>query len=673
MLTQRPAIVGRIDSMRVRELLPMVPAAALTAFWILSSFFWGAYFPSAWYPAAIVVVVVCPLLLAAGWRLPVGGTMVALALLGAFMAWTALSILWAGAGGHALEATNKLLLAFASAFVFAITPWSERRAALLLGMFAVGICAACVATLVSASLAANPASDFIEQRFAEPLGYAGASSAFAALAVWPALALAARRPTPSWLRAAMFAVAVVQIDLMFLPQSRGAAIGLVLSAFAFVAIGPHRAWAFLRLLVAATIAIVSVGPILDVYTAASDGSSVGGALDHAMATIGITAIVALAAGYALVRLESHLPVMPGRATARRLRLPALGAIVAAAAVLAIAFGGSLTHEASQRWDKFKAGEVSESNSHLISLGDPERYEYWRVAVQLAGEAPLNGVGAGNFQDEYTIHRNRQKDSRYAHNIWLETLSETGIVGLLLLLGGLGGAVVAVGRARRSLPPGTALLAAGAVATSVYVFVHASFDWVDQFPAILGPAMAFLMLAGRLALPPPPGPPRRLGAGLVIGTVLVGIALIALVPAYLSTRYVEQAEGEWPRDAGAAYADLDRAAYLNPLSSQPELSRGAIAVARGEYRRAKAAFQESIEREDNWYPHFELATIAAGEGHRQAALAQIGAARRLNPTAYLVRDTMARLRRRATVNPARAREQIRSESELRFYHLRQPRR
>ena len=54
------------------DILAILPAAAATAFWALSSLFYGAYFPSAWYPATVIAVILCPLLLAAGWRLPVG-------------------------------------------------------------------------------------------------------------------------------------------------------------------------------------------------------------------------------------------------------------------------------------------------------------------------------------------------------------------------------------------------------------------------------------------------------------------------------------------------------------------------------------------------------------------------------------------------------------------------
>ncbi len=654
------------------DLLPLLPAGAIAAFWVASCLFFGAYFPSAWYPAAIVIVAICPILLAAGWRLPVGGTRLALALLGAFMVWTAASILWADAGGHALEATNKLLLAFATAFVFALTPWTERRALWMLSLFVGGFAVASATTLASAALASNPSGRFISGRFSEPLGYAGAAAAFTALAVWPALALSARRSSPAWLRAAMFAIAAAQLDLTFLPQARGAAIGLALSAPVFVAFAPSRGWAILRLLGAGAILALTVGPVLDVYTAANEGGSVTAALDDAVTAVALAAAGALALGLALNWLEGRRPALVEPSAARRIRAPALVLGVLAVAVGAAAYGGTVSDEVSQRWADFKHGQVSsDSSSHLASFGDPERYDYWRVALKVTGESPLDGIGAGNYQDAYTIHRHDEKHSRYAHSVWLRVLSETGVIGLLLLVGGLLAAVVAVARRRRRLSATSQLLAAGAVAASAYVFLHASVDWIEEFPAILGPALALLFMASRLAEPVPKGRPRRQAATLVAGLLLAGVALVSLVPAYTSLRFVERAESEWPADADTAYTDLDRAAYLNPLSSQPELTRGQIALARGEQARARSAFEEAIGREDNWYPHFELATIASKQGRRDEALAQMRTALRLDSVDTLVRENLTELERGTKLSPSTVDEEIRTETRERFYHLNHP--
>jgi hypothetical protein len=655
-----------------RESLPLLPAAALVLFWAVSALFAGAYFPSSWYPAAIVVVILCPIQLAAGYRLPIGGTRVALCLLGTLAAWTFLTILWAEAPGHGLEASGKLLLAFASAFVFALTPWTERRAVAILGLFAVGYTTGSVVNLLGAAIAHDPSGNFIEQRFSEPLGYAGGAAAFAAIAVWPAMALSALRTIPVGLRVVFFAFAVVQADIAFMPQARGAVVGLVVGAIVFFCFASPRSWALARILLGAAIVAITLGPILDVYTATNNGGSVTSALDDSVTAILVAAVLAGALGLGLAWLEGRVPTMPGSETAQRLALPGLGAVVVVLVILGLAFSGRLSNYVSEHWDTFKSGSISEEDvSHLTSLNDPERYEYWRVAVDLTGENPLGGVGAGNWQDRYTIDRKTEKASRYAHNVWLETMSQTGIIGLLLLIGGIGAAVFTVAAARPRAPDPERLLCAGALAATFYVLAHASLDWVDQYPAILGPALAFMMLAARLATPVPRRPPRNQGGALLIAMVLSGMTLIALVPAYLAVRYVEHAESIWPADPTAAYKDLDRAAWLDPLSSQAELTRGQIAVARAEYGRARHAFSAAISREDSWYPHYQLATIAAGEKRHREALVQLRAAYRLDSADDLMHFSLERLHRGEPLNPAIARELIARESARRFFHLHQP--
>jgi O-Antigen ligase len=657
-----------------RESLPVLPAVALVLFWALSALFNGAYFPASWYPAAIVIVIICPIQLAAGYRLPVGGTRIALGLFGGLVAWTFLTILWAEAGGHALEASDKLLLAFASAFVFALTPWNERRTVAVLGLFALGYTTGSVVTLVGAAIAHDPGGNFIEQRFSEPLGYAGAAAAFAAIAVWPALALSALRTLPTWARAVFFAFAVVQADIAFMPQARGAVVGLVVGAVVFFCFASPRSWALVRILLGAAIVAVTLGPILDVYTATNNGGSVTAALDDSVTAILIAALLAAAVGLGLAWLEARSPTVPGSDTAQRLALPGLGIAVVVLVVIGLVFNGRISNYVSDHWDTFKSGSISEEDvSHLTSLNDPERYEYWRVAVDLTGDNPVGGVGAGNYQDRYTVDRKTEKASRYAHDIWFETMSETGIIGLLLLIGGIGAVVFTVAAARPRAPDPERLLCAGALAATFYVLTHASLDWVDQYPAILGPALAFLLLAARLVTPVPRGRSRHQGGALLISMVIAGLALVALVPTYLSVRYVERAESAWPADPAAAYKDLDRAAWLDPLSSQAELTRGQIAIARAEYQRARQAFAAAISREDSWYPHYQLATIASGEKRHREALAQMRAAYRLDSADDLMHFSLQRLNRGEPLNPAIAQELIARESARRFYHLHQPNR
>lgn len=524
-------------------------------------------------------------------------------------------------------------------------------------------------TLLLAAFGSEPANSFSEARFAEPLGYAGGSAAYAAMAVWPAMALAARGAWPAWLRGAMFAVAAVQADLAFLPQARGAAVGLVLSIPFFVFFSSSRAWSATRVIVLAATVTLSVGPILDVSTAANNGTSIATALQDAALGIAITAAVAFLLGLLLVLGEARRPVYPGSVTTRRYRGPIL---VAGAVVLAIAVAiswGRASSEVSQRWSDFKAGRTSsESSGHLTQLGDPERYDYWRVAVKVTGESPLHGNGAGNFQDAYTVDRHEEKHSKYAHEIWLRFSSETGIIGVLLFAGFFLAAFTAVGRRRGRMSPSEQLLTAGLLAATAYFLIHASVDWIDEFPALLGPALAFPLLAGRLAEPAPSGPPRRQAAGLFAGLFVAGLALAALVPAYLSLRFLERAKAEAPANARAAYSDLDRAAYLNPLSADADVAHGRIALFRREYQEARAAFERAIEREEDWYPHFVLATIASHEGAQRQAVAQMKAALALDPVDDGVKEALARLRRGAVLDPIEAQEQLESETSERFFRL-----
>lgn len=651
-----------------RDSLPVLPAVGLVLFWALSAFFSGAYFPSAWYPAAIIVVVICPLQLAAGFRLPIGGGRLALGLLLGFVAWTALSITWADAQGHALEATNQLLLALASAFVFALTPWTERRATAVMGLFSVAFMVASVVTLLSATYGAFPAGSFSEGRFSEPLGYAGASTAFAAMAVWPALAISSRTAVPAWVRGAFFAVAVVQADLAFLPQARGGAVGLAVSAAFFAFFARPRAWAMARILLAAAAVALSVEPILHASTVANDGGAIKPALESAVLGLAIVTAVSVAIGWLLAIAERRAPEFPGTRQARQVRVPlAIGAGVVVVILLAV-FGGRASNSIKDHWDEFKAGKVSESGSHLTEVGDPERYDYWRVGVKVTGENPLAGVGAGNYQDVYTVDRHEEKHSKYAHEIWLRFSSETGLIGVGLFIAFLVVGYFAVWRRRRSVSAGVASLCAGLLAATAYFLVHASVDWIDQFPALLGPALAFVFVATRLSDPPPARAQRHHAVTMVGGIVLTGLALVALVPAYLSVRFVDRAEHEWPTDPARAYSSLDRAGYLNPLSADPDLTEGDIAVARGEERRARAAFESAVSKEDSWYPHFMLASLASQAGERKRAVAQMVRAKELDPLDEGVIVGLRQLRHGKRLEAASALSGLEAESAERFYHL-----
>src|SRR5439155_354013 len=205
------------------------------------------------------------------------------------------------------------------------------------------------------------------------------------------------------------------------------------------------------------------------------------------------------------------------------------ALLGALLGLAAARGGSLPHYVSHQWRVFKARPVNTgeraSYTRLGTLTSDKRYDYWRVALDAFGDHPLAGVGAGNFERVYTLRRDYPKHSRSAHDIWMRSLSETGVVGTALLAGTVLAALAGLLSLRRRLDDERRLLVAACVAVGAYFVGHGSFDWLELVPAVAVPGVALPFLALTLSgAPPPPAIRRR---GLLSGAA-VAVSLAALV-------------------------------------------------------------------------------------------------------------------------------------------------
>ena len=153
---------------------------------------------------------------------------------------------------------------------------------------------------------------------------------------------------------------------------------------------------------------------------------------------------------------------------------------------------------------------SPSGSRLTSGLGSNRYDFYRVALNEFVAHPLVGIGADNFQQQYLVHGRSDETPHYPHSVELRTLAQTGLVGALLALVGLGAALLAGVRAalasiaRRADPLGGAV-AAAALGGFAYWLVHGSVDWFWEFAGLGAPAFALLGLAcalGRSRRPPP---------------------------------------------------------------------------------------------------------------------------------------------------------------------------
>jgi O-antigen ligase len=57
-----------------------------------------------------------------------------------------------------------------------------------------------------------------------------------------------------------------------------------------------------------------------------------------------------------------------------------------------------------------------------------RIEYWKLGIKMFLSNPIIGVGAGNYPERYWDFGGWEKQWRVAHNMYIEALSELGILG-----------------------------------------------------------------------------------------------------------------------------------------------------------------------------------------------------------------------------------------------------
>jgi O-Antigen ligase len=284
---------------------------------------------------------------------------------------------------------------------------------------------------------------------------------------------------------------------------------------------------------------------------------------------------------------------------------------------------------SRQWNGFSHPEETFSTqSHFVDVGS-SRYDFWRVSLDAFLAHPIGGLGEDNFGDYYLRHRRTAEEPSSTHSLELRLLAQTGVVGFVLLSAFL---ICALGlgiRARRRGDPLSASVAGIALLPVVVWLIHGSIDWFWEMPALSGPALGFLGVAG--ALRPRPAqdtvavdaPVRRRSArrsAAVVGGVaaLVGGVIVLGMP-YLSVREVSLGSDIAARNPQAALADFATASSLNPLSSVPGRLAGVVALHAGEYAVARRRFEQSIQREPGgWFSWLGAGLAASAMGQRKSA-------------------------------------------------------
>ena len=653
---------GRLDAA-----FPFVPAFTLIAVWVWWVPHDGGYFPRSWYPAGLLAAGLLLCLAVARPRASFARSpaMLPLALLAAWTAWNAISLLWSPAPGAGREATNELLTVVVMGAVMAATPWTGRSVLAALGVWAAGIAVLGAVDLTTFALEARPEDRLLEGRYLGPTGYANATAAVGAMAFWPLLALSARPATPAPLRVAALPAAVVVLLWALLPQSRGTMLAGAAVLPLFLALSPNRVRSATRLIVVGGALLLCVPGLFEVYTAAREQRPVGGIVDSAVTRVAAAAVLALLAALALLAIErvvrpSSRAVAAGR---RAARVAAVVALVVGIAALA-ATEGRIRESLSDRWETFSSDASVENTQTGPRVGQvvaDKRYDYWTVSVDAFRERPLAGVGSAGFEPRYTAEKRYEKHSRYAHDIWLRSLSETGVIGLALLVGMLIAGLAGLVRGRIRGPAEAHAAIAATAALSTAFFLQCSLDWLEELPGLLAPAVGLPLAALRASAGDRERAPRRRGTAPAIALALV--AVVAFVPPYLAVRHIERGDDLRASAPPAAVAAYERAAGADPLSLVPHLRIGFLGVQTGDPALARRGFRDALDVQETWVAHFELGLLDAQAGRFGPAAARLRRAAELNASDPLVTDALAAVEDGERLDPREVNAQVLSQQVL----------
>jgi tetratricopeptide (TPR) repeat protein len=254
--------------------------------------------------------------------------------------------------------------------------------------------------------------------------------------------------------------------------------------------------------------------------------------------------------------------------------------------------------------------------------------------------PLSGIGPDTFQFYWAQHAPTTEPARNGHSLYLQTLAETGVVGLALIAGFflvlLGTGVRRTLDARVRTRVRTTL--AAATAALLAFCVAAGYDWLWQLPAV--PLVALLLGAAILASRKPASRAsresrldrRRATALRGLAAIAAICAIIAIAIPYGATVAIRSSQADV--GAGRLSAALGAAATaqrLEPYAATPRLQRALILERAGELREAQAAIAQATAREPTssgiWLAR---ARIDAESGRESAAAADYRRAHALNP-------------------------------------------
>ena len=515
---ERPSVTER-----VARLDPVVLPVLLAALTIYLGFDSGGYFAGTqgWTTAVLLLIVALRVVFLG--RPPTGLTAPALGAglaLAGFALWTLASGTWSHAPYRALIEFDRVLLYGSVLALFA----TARRPELTLVAIPVALAGA-VAVLCGAGVFVRTMPDVwpfhlptAGPRMDWPISYENGLGLLAALGIIFSLHVASWRGRGRLVRVLAAAGMPLLAAALLLTFSRGGIAVAVAGVVVYALLDRSRG---LVIAVAACVVPVAVAAMAaygaELLAGKHSRSAAAIAQGHDLALTIVAACAGAAAlMLALMPLEARLPrLQPTPRVKRATR------IVAVVAVLGTAFAVVATGTASRLVD---GSQGSATRDRLTDVRSQTRPDYWRVSLSDFRASPIHGRGAETFGLSWDRERPRVEEATEGHSLWIETLGELGLVGVLLLAGAIGTlAFAVVTRVRGRLRPLYGCIAAAGLAW----LIHSAIDWDWELTAL----SAWVFAAGGCAAATAVRTvgARRLARPLGRFAIFAGCVLIALTP------------------------------------------------------------------------------------------------------------------------------------------------
>jgi hypothetical protein len=235
--------------------------------------------------------------------------------------------------------------------------------------------------------------------------------------------------------------------------------------------------------------------------------------------------------------------------------------------------------------------------------------WWKEAATAFGDRPLQGWGAGSFPVVHLLYRRDTLPVQQPHNVPLQFLAETGVVGAVLGIGAFVLLVAGAAAVVRSRPAGSQRLMAGALlGAAVGYGAHCLYDWDWNIPALSLPAFLFLgvvagghRIAPRVSVVDQTASSRSAWRGWALAGVSLWLCVLALsvelpqLAADKASAALVSASSASPASVRAAQREASVATELDPLSDAGLLAQATVALHESRPALARVYLSEAVAR------------------------------------------------------------------------------